>query len=380
MIQEIIDSFESIGYPSYLYGFSALDRYFGIHDMPVIFTATEASLIDLSREFDAVSFPGRDDTDAVLTEETSRCLIRTIESVRELPEHPLSVLNFLFDIPGNRYIDRFSVYRYLRIDTLSYLDMNRNTAFLYSPMHKDYWRYLGDVAVLISRYGYAPLLKRDLENLPARKGHLSLEQQRELLLMLLTSKSPHKGFSLLLKYGFIDVHWPELKTLDSVDHSKEYHPEGNAWEHTMETFRHRKTRDLRISLALLLHDIGKPMAEESEGRRFDRHAQLGGREAKRFLYRLGFPEHLVGDVGFLVQEHMLPAFIASLPTHITSHALSSPLFPLLLEVYRCDLSSTFRGPEGYYRACKAYRQYLKNVKNPFRDASGKKTLKTYVEG
>jgi len=58
--------------------------------------------------------------------------------------------------------------------------------------------------------------------------------------------------------------------------------------------------------------------------------------------------------------------------------MSSQLFPLLLELHRCDLSSTYRGPDGYYRACKVYRAYLKNVRNPFRTADGKKMLKRYV--
>jgi poly(A) polymerase len=59
--------------------------------------------------------------------------------------------------------------------------------------------------------------------------------------------------------------------------------------------------------------------------------------------------------------------------------MRSRLFPILLELYRCDLSSTFRGPDGYYRACRIYRSFLKNVSNPFRDAAGKKLVKLYVD-
>jgi len=61
--------------------------------------------------------------------------------------------------------------------------------------------------------------------------------------------------------------------------------------------------------------------------------------------------------------------------------MESDLFPGLLEVYRCDLSSTFRGPDGYYEACKVYRAFLKHRKNPFRSSDGKKVqhLREYVE-
>jgi poly(A) polymerase len=54
-------------------------------------------------------------------------------------------------------------------------------------------------------------------------------------------------------------------------------------------------------------------------------------------------------------------------------------FPILLELYRCDLESTYRGPDGYYRACKIYRDYLKNEANPFRSADGKKLVRLFVD-
>ena len=112
---------------------------------------------------------------------------------------------------------------------------------------------------------------------------------------------------------------------------------------------------------------------------FDRHAQIGAQIASKFLRRLRFSEALIGKVLFLVREHMLPGFIHTLPTFRTERVMGSELFPMLLELYRCDLSSTYRGPDGYYRACKVYRSYLKNVRNPFRTSDGKKILRRYVE-
>jgi poly(A) polymerase len=75
---------------------------------------------------------------------------------------------------------------------------------------------------------------------------------------------------------------------------------------------------------------------------------------------------------------MLAGLIKTLPAYRTESVMASPLFPLLLEVYRCDLSSTFRGPDGYYEACKVYRAFLKHRKNPYRGADGKKIRKAPV--
>ncbi|MCL2270008.1 MAG: HD domain-containing protein, partial [Treponema sp.] len=174
-------------------------------------------------------------------------------------------------------------------------------------------------------------------------------------------------------------YWPELAALDNVDHSKEFHPEGNVWKHTMETMRYRKTPgqagfDLRLSLGLLLHDVGKPLSEASGRRRFNGHAELGEPLARRFLERLGFEAPLVRDVCYLVRNHMLPAALSRLPLKRTGEIMESFLFPTLLELYRCDESSSFKGLDNYYQNSAAYQSYLKHRRNPYRSANGKKLV------
>jgi len=58
--------------------------------------------------------------------------------------------------------------------------------------------------------------------------------------------------------------------------------------------------------------------------------------------------------------------------------MASPLFPTLMELYRCDESSSFKGLDGYYENSAAYQTYLKNVKNPYRAKDGKK-IKSLAE-
>ena len=189
---------------------------------------------------------------------------------------------------------------------------------------------------------------------------------------MLFRSHPEKGLELLRRSGFLERYWPEIHGLCSVEHTKDYHPEGDAWRHTLETFSHRKSHEPLLSLALLLHDSGKPEAVENEGRRFDRHSELGEKTARSFLKRLAYPSSTVEDVCFLVRNHMLPSALPRIPPHSIERTLLHPLFPTLLELYRCDELSTFRGPEGYYEACAAYKAYLKNARNPYRGNDGRK--------
>ncbi len=208
---------------------------------------------------------------------------------------------------------------------------------------------------------------------------LSSLEQRFLLTGVLTGKWAGRGLSLLMESGFIAAHWPLLQAMNRIDHSKEHHPEGNVWRHTVEAFAYRKVRELPLSLALLLHDSGKPFTGPRNGNAFDRHAQIGADRARGFLRDLGYGEELISQVDYFVRHHMLPSYIPRLAFSRTEDVLSSPHFPELLELYRCDVSSTYRGPDGYYAACATYRSFLKNRRNPFRSASGKKRLRLLVE-
>jgi poly(A) polymerase len=237
-----------------------------------------------------------------------------------------------------------------------------------------------DAALLMARYGLAAdeaFIYHHGEVLP------NPETQRVFLCCLLLSRQPESGLELLKRSGLLDALWPELASLNEVDHSKEFHPEGNVWNHTLETFRYRKPNasgafDLRLSLGLLLHDAGKPVSASFGSRRFDGHAELGAQTAARFLGRLGFEPAIISDISYLVRNHMLPAALKRLPLSKTEEIMTSPLFPALLELYRCDESSSFKGLDGYYENSAAYQAYLKNLKNPYRSADGKKLKRSRV--
>ncbi|TVQ99520.1 MAG: HD domain-containing protein [Spirochaetaceae bacterium] len=291
-----------------------------------------------------------------------------------MPRFGFGVLDFLFDPRADVFLDRADAYQELRGGTVS----ARQTGEPGS---------LYEAAVLAARYDLtvpepeSPLHSTETSGIKdaGATADIPTELQRRLFIDLLTGDHGERGLALLMNSGAVARLWPELEPMNDTGHSKEHHPEGNVWEHTLETLRYRKTRNLTLAAALLLHDSGKPYSERTRERAFDKHAEIGARTAARLLRRLGFSAGFVSDVEWLIQNHMLPGALHRLPTYRSERAMASPLFPLLLELYRCDLCSTYRGPDGYYRACTVYRSFLKNRANPFRSTDGKKLLRLYVE-
>jgi poly(A) polymerase len=340
--------------PFLFHSYSSLDRFFRVKEAGHTYLATDSSIVSLAKAFDDLQYPGLPLEDVAVPADGGRLVFRCVDSLSSPPSAPFTVMGLFYDGDRDTFIDRAGVYPDLRSGRLSFV-----------PGDYPGWIGLCEAARLVSRYhygaeGFESPWERGEEVPPAA-------YQRDLIVSLMLSRFPEKGFALLQAAGFVDAAWPELSELSRVTHAKDYHPEGNVWEHTLETLRYRKRMDLTLSLSLLLHDVGKPGTEGSGEKRFDGHAELGARIAVRFLGRLGFSQGTVDDVAFLVRYHMMPPALRQLPPFRTEHVLASPLFPTLLELYRADLSSSFLDEEGYYEACRIYRAFVKARGNPYRD-------------
>lgn len=395
----VLAALDAAGFSVCLRGLSAIDAYAGREAGAGVFLLTSADVAELARCFEDLRYPGVDLAAAALDsgERTFYFECSGAETGRPFSgadcRPAFKLLEFYQDLKTRRFYDPRGLYPLLR-------QIKNKGAF--SPLELlgdmlnpgvERQRALMEGALILAKYfppgddsaaptqcaaeeqaGHIAGLFQKLREGPAP----GTEEQRLLLTGLLTAPNPGPGLELLKRGGFIGEFWPELAVLDDVDHSKEFHPEGNGWKHTLETFRYRKNPprktvyDLRLSLGLLLHDAGKAVAESSGSRRFDGHAELGERQARRFLERLGFAPALIADVCYLVRNHMLPAALPRLPLIRTGEIMASPLFPTLLELYRCDESSSFKGLDAYYESSAAYQSYLRYRRNPYRSADGKK--------
>ena len=336
------------------YGITALDSYFDEKPRPIKFLAVQCSLIELARAFASLEYPGLPYADASLYDEAR--FICSEDALEEDLGNPW--MNFRRNPSNGVFYDKGNIYNSLKLRSIP-------TLFSESP---ELERSLFDFTLMATFSEIPPSLPKSL-SVPTSP---SILLQRDLLVSILSGPYPASGFEVLKQSGFIAREWPEIALLDNVDHSKDFHPEGNGWNHTMQTFSYRKNRDLILSLALLLHDIGKWESKSYEGHRFDRHAELGARRAEKFLSRLGFSEEIQKDVKFLIRYHMMPAALPTLPIQKTEELIRDPRFPLLLELFRCDEFSSFKDAERYYDACNTYRSICRNLRNPYRKADGSK--------
>jgi poly(A) polymerase len=347
----------------YLESYSALDKYFNIKNQGIYYIITDASLVNIAQVFDNLEYPGLFYKDASLKENGSRFYFRCVDKINSFPSLPFTAQNLLYNIKSKSYLDPYGVYSDLRRPELVEAERNEFS-----------WFTVMEASKLVSRYHYE-IDEIDLsEKNPNKNYKPSAYDLKELLITVLTGSNADKGLDLLYRAGFIEEYLPELYSMQDIEHSKEYHPEGNVWEHTLEALKHRKNNDLTLSAALLLHDIGKTAATGSKEKPFLEHAEIGVKLGKPFLRRLGFSREFTEDVMFLIKYHMLPAAMGKLPVYRMEKALKHPLFPLLLELYRADTSATFRGPEGYYNACRIYRTYLKNTGNPYKTVKRNKPV------
>ena len=120
-----------------------------------------------------------------------------------------------------------------------------------------------------------------------------------------------------------DTHWlsyyPELEALIGCVQDPVYHPEGDVWIHTLaclDVFADERWgdpwEDLVVGLAVLCHDLGKPLTTtmDSGGRvRAIEHEKVGVEVTEEFLARITHQRKLAREVLPLVAEHMQPAML-----------------------------------------------------------------------
>ena len=131
-------------------------------------------------------------------------------------------------------------------------------------------------------------------------GGAEAATMREMLSAALLAEDPTGPLLQLLHSGWAERIVPELPALQLEQDPIHRHKDVLA--HTVAVTA--KTRpDLRLRLAALFHDIGKPATRSYEGGKvsFHQHEAVGAKITRRRLRSLEYPEDVVDDVTELVR-------------------------------------------------------------------------------
>jgi poly(A) polymerase len=132
---------------------------------------------------------------------------------------------------------------------------------------------------------------------------VSAERIRDELSKLLVAPDPQAGLWLLARTRLSDEFLPELNAMQLEQDPIHRHKDVLA--HTIAVVANTRP-ELRVRLAALLHDIGKPRTRgyAPGGVTFHHHEVVGARMARERLIALRYPNDLIDEVVALVALHL----------------------------------------------------------------------------
>ncbi|QDQ12551.1 CCA tRNA nucleotidyltransferase [Streptomyces spectabilis] len=159
-------------------------------------------------------------------------------------------------------------------------------------------------------FDVAPEVVAAMTAMAERIEIVSAERVRDELNKLILAAHPRKGLALLVDTGLAAHVLPELPELRLE--RDEHHRHKDVYDHTLIVLEQAMALeedgpDLRLRLAALLHDIGKPKTRrfEKDGRvSFHHHEVVGAKMTKKRMTALKYSNELVKDVSRLVELHL----------------------------------------------------------------------------
>lgn len=153
---------------------------------------------------------------------------------------------------------------------------------------------------------------------------------------------------MMRSLGLLKHIFPALDATFGVDQNPRWH-KYDVFTHTTVALSH-SPEDLRVRLAILYHDVGKPLVRtigENGSVRFYGHEKESARLAQEDLSRLIFPGKLVKDVVKLVEEHTLSQNMSDSGIRRLYMRLDQrdDLLEDLLILRSCDIKAGRRNPD-----------------------------------
>jgi len=135
---------------------------------------------------------------------------------------------------------------------------------------------------------------------------ISVERVFEELKKALYSSKPSVFFDVLRYTDLLDIHFKEINDLIGVIQPIEYHPEGDAYNHSMIVMDKvaEITDDIKVRWAALLHDLGKGITPKEILPHHYQHDINGVEVVRNLCNRLKLPKEWTKLAVAVAKEHM----------------------------------------------------------------------------
>ena len=208
---------------------------------------------------------------------------------------------------------------------------------------------------------------KSAEELRDRLEIVSQERITDEFLKILKSPKPSVGLKLLHVSKVMGVIYPEISQMIGVEQRAEYHHK-DVFYHTLEVVDNisKKTDDVWLRFAALVHDIAKPKTKrfiEGTGWTFHGHEELGARMMKSIFKRMKLPLNKLAYMEKLVRLHLRP--IALVSDDVSDSAIRRLIVAAdedlehLITLCRADITS--KNPEKVERYLQNYEIVMKKV-------------------
>jgi len=139
----------------------------------------------------------------------------------------------------------------------------------------------------------------ELKNLTPERVYMEMERA-------MSYPTPTRFFEVLSKCEALEILFPELENLKGVAQTKKYHPEGDAWVHTMLVLENgcKLSEKLEVRFSCLMHDFGKGVTPKDILPKHTAHETKGLPLIKEFCHRYKFPNK-IRDLALKVCEYHL---------------------------------------------------------------------------
>ena len=200
--------------------------------------------------------------------------------------------------------------------------------------------------------------------------NISQERIRDEFIKIISSDQPMLGLQLAHDLGILKYIVPELEEGIGVEQNKAH--EFDVWEHLVRSVQHGadKKFSLRVRLAAIFHDIGKPKSRRKDPTTgqwtFYGHEVIGERVTEKISARLKFPKKLSDEILKLVRWHMFFSDTEQISLSAVRRMVANVGTDMvwdLMNVRECDRIGTGRPKANPYRL----RKYKSMIEMVMRD-------------